>query len=229
MFRVFIGFDRRYPVIAHVAAYSIRKHATMPVHIQFLELDYLKNVYGFERVPDDPNKPASTEFAYSRFLVPRLCDYTGTALFLDSDMLCLADMRELAELDMGSYAVRCVKHEYDPTPVVKMYGAAQQSYPRKNWSSLMLMDCAKLHCWTKMAVERNAGAWLHRFEPIHDALLGDIDKSWNDLDNFTPGVTKMIHFTSGMECHDPKYKDAPGMDLWRQYHQEMLDKYTRNQ
>lgn len=229
MFRIFIGFDRHYPSLSHVAAYSIRKHTTIPVHIQFLELDYLRNVYGFNRVPDDPNKPASTEFAYSRFLVPRLCDYQGTALFMDSDMLCLADMKELAELEMRSLSLRCTQHDYDPMPGVKMHGALQQPYPRKNWSSFMLLNCEKLRAWTKHAVEQNSGAYLHRFQSVHDSQIGPIDLAWNDLDTYRPGVTKLIHFTSGTELHDPKYRDAPGMDLWRQYRDEMYEKHIRNQ
>mgnify|MGYP001587428601 CR=1 FL=1 len=48
MFRVMIGLDRRYVEMAHVCAFSILKHATIPVNIQFLELGHLKTVYGFK-------------------------------------------------------------------------------------------------------------------------------------------------------------------------------------
>ena len=40
----------------------------------------------------------STEFTYTRFLVPYLCGYQGKAIFIDCDMLCLGD---IAELDRG--------------------------------------------------------------------------------------------------------------------------------
>ena len=38
-------------------------------------------------------------------------------------------------------AVYCVQHDYHPKETIKMDGAAQISYPRKNWSSLMLFNC----------------------------------------------------------------------------------------
>ncbi len=136
MLRIFIGWDSRFPEPADVLRYSLLKHATIPLDIQYLKLDELKL-----RRPHDPL--ASTEFTYSRFLVPHLCGFRGTALFLDNDMLCLGDVREIANLDMRSLTLRVVQHDYQPTNAIKMYGCPQTSYPRKNWSSMMLMNCAE--------------------------------------------------------------------------------------
>jgi len=193
--RIFIGFDSAQAIASQVLEHSIRKHAKRPVNVIHLRLDEMK-ARGFNR-PLDPLQ--STEFTYTRFLVPWLCGYEGTALFMDSDMLALADITELFDLDMGPYALRVVKHEHQPADGIKMGKLAkpQSSYPRKNWSSLMLMDCAKLRCWTKEAAETQSGAWLHRFEPVPDAQIGDIDgRAWNVLDRYDEN-TKLIHYTSG--------------------------------
>src|SRR5207248_1848606 len=81
-------------------------------------------------------------------------------------------------------------------------------YPRKNWSSLMLMNNALLRAWTKEAVETQTGAWLHRFEPIPDEQIGDISTEWYVLDHMT-GPTKLLHDTSGGPwlpgCEDAGY------------------------
>ena len=97
-------------------------------------------------------------------------------------MLCLADIREIAELDMTDYALRVVQHDYSPTATVKMNGAVQTAYPRKNWSSMMLMNCEKLSLWTKDVVETATGAYLHRFQDIPDEQIGELPKTWNTLD-----------------------------------------------
>src|SRR4051812_6145098 len=137
MFRIFIGWDSRFPEPAEVLRYSLLKHSSIPLDIRYLKLNDLK----LNRTHDPL---ASTEFTYSRFLPPYLCNYRGTALFLDNDMLCLADIREIAELDMTDFALRVVKHDYSPSAIVKMNGAVQPPSPKKNWSRMMLINCKKL-------------------------------------------------------------------------------------
>jgi hypothetical protein len=202
--RVFIGWDSREAECAGVLAYSLREHASVPLDIHYLKLSELD----FHR-PQDTLQ--STEFTYSRFLVPHLCGYEGKAVFMDCDMLCLGDIKELDDLDMSPYALRVVKHDYRPTATTKMDGRAQTVYPRKNWSSLMLMNCARLQLWTKEVVESETGAFLHRFQGIDDDLIGDIPDTWNTLD-WMDERTKLIHYTSGgpwfEECKDHPFAEA---------------------
>ena len=68
MLNVFIGYDQRQPVAFQVAAHSIWKHASYPVAITRLQLNQLPI-----------KKTGLTEFTYSRFLVPYLCQFQGTA------------------------------------------------------------------------------------------------------------------------------------------------------
>jgi len=213
MFRIFIGWDTRFPEPAEVLSYSLLKHSSIPLEIRYLKLPEL----ALNRVHDPL---ASTEFTYSRFLVPHLCSFQGRALFLDNDMLCFGDVKELAELDMSEYALRVVQHDYMPTNSVKMYGAVQTSYPRKNWSSMMLMDCAKLKLWTKEVVETQTGAYLHRFQDIPDNMIGEIPKTWNTLD-WMDERTKLIHYTNGGPWFE-QYRDHAHADVWYQARREML-------
>ena len=148
--RIFIGFDSREAECSDVLAYSLRAHSSIPLDIRYLRLAELD----LDR-PGDPLQ--STEFTYTRFLVPHLCGFRGKAVFMDCDMLCLGDIKELDDLDMRGLALRVVKHDHAPTATVKMDGKAQTTYPRKNWSSLMLMNCAGLRLWTKEVVETATG------------------------------------------------------------------------
>jgi hypothetical protein len=212
MFRIFIGWDSRFPEPADVLAYSLRKHSSIPLDIKYLKLNELKMNRSYDPL-------ASTEFTYSRFLPPHLCTFRGTALFLDNDMLCLSDIAEIAALDMKDYALRVVKHEYAPTATVKMDGAVQTSYPRKNWSSMMLMNCEKLTLWTKDVVETATGAYLHRFQDIPDDQIGDLPKTWNTLDTMD-ATTKLIHWTSGGPWFE-QTKNCPHADVWLKARDEM--------
>jgi lipopolysaccharide biosynthesis glycosyltransferase len=208
--RIFIGFDSREAECSDILAYSLRAHSSIPLDIRYLDLRQLD----FDRAHDPLQ---STEFTYTRFLVPHLCDYQGKAIFMDCDMLCLGDIAELDRLDMTDYALRVVQHDYRPSAATKMDGKAQTVYPRKNWSSLMLMNCARLRLWTKEVVETQSGAYLHRFQDIPDEQIGELPKTWNTLD-WMDEHTKLIHYTSGgpwfEECRDHPY-GAVWLD-WRE-------------
>jgi hypothetical protein len=211
--RIFIGWDSRFPEPADVLRHSLLKHASIPLDIRYLKLDELD----LNRV-HDPR--ASTEFTYSRFLVPHLCGFKGKAVFMDNDMLCFSDVRELDDLDMDGLALRVVKHDYQPGNTVKMYGCEQSSYPRKNWSSLMLMNCERLSLWTKEVVATRTGAYLHRFQDIPDEEIGEIPDTWNTLD-WMDDRTKLIHYTNGGPWFEA-YRDHPHAGVWERCRDEMV-------
>ncbi|MFN7819548.1 MAG: hypothetical protein ACK5Q7_08135, partial [Cyanobacteriota bacterium] len=57
--------------------------------------------------------------------------------------LCRGDIAELWDQRDDRYAVLCVQHEHVPNESVKFLGEVQSPYPKKNWSSLMLLNCAR--------------------------------------------------------------------------------------
>jgi len=84
--KIFIGFDPREKRAYDVCKYSIEARASDLVEIQPLKLEALRKHGQYWRTYDAHNgvcydhvdkKPFSTEFAFSRFLVPHLCDYKG--------------------------------------------------------------------------------------------------------------------------------------------------------
>jgi len=91
MLNVYIGYDPNESVAFYTLAHSILRRASIPVSIAPLMRSQLKGVYTRERGPTE-----STEFSLTRFLVPYLSGYAGWSLFMDCDMLCLADVAELA-------------------------------------------------------------------------------------------------------------------------------------
>lgn len=209
---IFVGYESKQHVAFEVLEFSLRHHSSTDLDIRPLRLDHLEREIGFDR-PRDPLQ--STEFTYSRFLVPYLCNYEGRALFMDCDMLCLADINEIFSLDLSSSWVRVVKQSQNVTRSTKMDGQPQMAYPRKNWSSLMLMNCAALTCWSLQAVKEMSGRWLHRFEPIPDEAIGDIAAEWNVLDRYDEH-TRMLHYTDGGPWL-PNCSNHPYGDIWFTY------------
>ena len=139
---VFIGFDRREILPWHVLCHSILARSSKPVSISAVKLSQL---------PLSRPVQGSTEFSISRFMVPWMCGYKGLALFMDCDILVRCDVAELFALHDGS-AVQVVQHDYTPKTQAKFYGNFQRPYPKKNWSSVMLFDCAQCTALTPQYV-----------------------------------------------------------------------------
>ncbi len=106
----------------------------------------------------------------------------------------------------------CVHHDHRPRESWKMDGAQQTVYPRKNWSSLVLYNCAhpKNAVLTPELVNRESGAFLHRFQWLEDAEIGALDESWNWLEGWSAPPSgglppNAIHYTRG----------GPWFDHWR--------------
>jgi len=212
--RVFIGYDSRFPVLFNVAQHSIIRHCSKPVAITPIKLTHLKGVFDRERVAIQ-----STEFSFSRFLTPYLCDFKGWAIFMDNDIVVRTDLAELWALRDERYAVQCVKHDHQPTSHVKFMGEKQTLYNKKNWSSVMLMNCAKCSKLTPEYVNRASGLELHQFKWLEsDALIGALPLQWNFLVEYYKhdNSAKVLHYTEG----GPYYEATRHVDFaeeWFEY------------
>ena len=190
MIRVFIGFDSNEVVAYHVLAHSIMRHASVPVSITPLMLKQLPMTRKRE-------SNQSTEFSFSRFLVPYLCNYEGSAIFMDCDMLCRADIATMQGTPGASVSV--VQHDYQPRPEDKFLGQKQTIYGKKNWSSVMMFDNAQCRALTPEYVNRASGLELHQFKWLEDQQIGSLGKAWNHLvgEYEQNPHAKLVHFTRG--------------------------------
>lgn len=189
-----MGWDSREMVAYHTACHSIIQRASGPVSIAALKQDQLP----LNRTPDPL---ASTEFTYSRFLVPWLCGYEGVALFIDCDVLVDCDIYEIMQHYDPDKAVSCVQHDYTPSTTTKFLGAAQHPYARKNWSSVMLFNNAHPDCknLTPASVSTGTGKYLHRMEWTTE--VGSIPPEYNYLVGEQECESpKIYHYTLGTPC-----------------------------
>ena len=227
--KIYVGYDEREHAAYQVCRHSLIRHASEPVDVRPLKLSSVKRAGWFtrnhylhngQRYDCLDQKPFSTDFSFTRFLVPMLEEYTGWALFLDCDFLVTGDIAELFRDADPTKAIHCVKHHHEPEDGVKMDGQLQTRYRRKNWSSFVLWNCGheangRL---TLDGVNTRPGAWLHAFAWLDDNEIGALPADWNYLvgwDKLPYGeVPRGLHFTSGGPWFEQS-RDVPYADLWR--------------
>lgn len=210
---IYMGYDKRESLAYDVALYSISKRAKEPIIIHGLTLDSVSDILTRPietRINENDQEqlwcpisdaPMTTEFAISRFTVPFL-QKSGWALFMDCDMVCLADIGELFALADNKYAVMCVKHNHNPTEKYHDAGRLQTFYRRKNWSSVVLwnMDHEANKRFTIEDLNKLPGRDLHAFFWLKDEEIGELPQEWNFLVGVNEGMLedqKMLHYTNG--------------------------------
>ena len=229
--RIYIGYDSEQEDASRVCEYSIHKHAKVDVDIVHLKTDTLREQGLYWR-----QDTGSTDFSYSRFLIPHLEDYTGWAIFVDSDFVFTKDIHTLGDdlaqtpnADMMSCFV--IRHApYIPKQEIKFYGKRQEQLPMKNWSSLMFFNCGHEHTkkLTPMLINNQTPKFLHRFEWTKDHIIGMMDVRWNWLVGeygICQGQPWGLHFTNGGPFNNEWGQDYE--DIWLQYYNELTgEDYT---
>ena len=208
--KIFVGWDSREDIAYQVCKQSILDTVSVPVEIIPLKQKELRKQELYWRKTD---KLASTEFTFTRFLLPELTEFTGWALFIDCDFVALDDVAKLFNQTDDRYALMCAQHDYTPKETVKMDGQKQTVYPRKNWSSMMLINCSHR---SNLALNKDLvnspqidGKYLHRFSWLQDEEIGEISHEWNWLVGWyeepKDGTPKFLHYTEGGPWFDEYY------------------------
>ncbi len=210
MIRLMVGFDQREAVAFHTFVQSVINVTSLPVSVMPLVLNALP---GYSETHTD----GSNTFIYSRFLTPYLTNFEGWAIFADGDMICREDLKNLWDLRDDRYAVMVVKHDYQTKAHQKYLGNKNENYPKKNWSSVILWNCAhpKNRNLTPDFVMSKDGKFLHRFSWLDEVDIGEIPKEWNWLTTEYPDnyQAKLLHYTLGTPCFKD-YKTSAMANLW---------------
>mgnify|MGYP001360003155 FL=1 len=218
MINIFIGFDEGEKVSYHILSESIRRQSSVPVSITPL---CLSNLPEFRR---ELQTNQSTEFAFSRFLVPYLSEYKGWSLFLDCDMMFRDDIKNLWDMIDEDKSIMCCKHDYIPKQNVKFRGAKNEAFPKKNWSSFMLMNNQRCKMLTKEYVETASGLELHQFKWTHEENVGELPLEWNWLVgeyNYNKNA-KNVHWTLGGP-YFKDYKNSEYADEWYRLYNDTIE------
>ena len=218
--KIFIGYDPKEAVAFHVLSHSLLERSSKPISIVPINLRNLKNLYSRQH-----DQRQSNEFSFSRFLVPYLCNYVGFGVYMDCDMLALGDISTVLNDIDEKHAVSVVKHDYESKVKVKYLGNKQYSYPRKNWSSFIVWNCAhpSNNAVNPDFIGDADAATLHRFLWLKDEDIGELSVRWNwlvgEYDNPTEDI-KVLHWTLGGPYFDD-YSNTEFSDEWRKEFESM--------
>lgn len=103
MVKVFIGAAANFEDVESQAVieYTLRTKASVPVEITWMQLsrDSASPFSGWK------TSQWATPFSGFRWAIPALCDYTGTAVYFDSDFIIQADIAELLDIPLNGAMV----------------------------------------------------------------------------------------------------------------------------
>jgi hypothetical protein len=221
--KIYCGFDQREAAGFHTFVQSVMDHASVPCAFIPLHKPMLENF--------DGQRDGTNAFIYSRFLVPYLENYRGWAIFADAcDMVVRDDIAKLwalREQFAFNKAVAVVKHDYKTKHPRKYIGTPMEAdnadYPRKNWSSLMLFNCAHSANMrlTPEVVRDSPGSFLHRFQWLSDDQIGELPAEWNALAMEQDlSDASLIHFTCGTPAI-PHYQHCDGAENFHRSYKRM--------
>ena len=207
--KIFIGYETDYPEMFEVCRKSIVRynsnHEIIPLKKSEIS-DYTR-----------PYQGESTEFAFTRFLVPHLCDFEGTALFCDGDFLWLCDPEEVMDYFSDEHTVHVVKHPSFLVKPKKMKNKKNHGYPRKYWSSLMLFNNSKCTELTVDYVNQAPAGALHELRWAKS--IGELPAQYNAMVNYYKFKNpKALHYTDGgpwLNINDDSELTATWMQLYR--------------
>lgn len=216
--RVFVGWDAGEEIAYEVCRASMIETSSRPLSVFPIKQPKMRfNGYYWR----DHDELSSTAFTFTRFLTPFLAHYKGWAVFVDCDFLWRKDISAVMDYANKDRAVLVVKHDYQPKETIKMDGRIQHQYPRKNWSSFMLINCEHEMVrsgLTLKSVNEESGAYLHRIRWASDECIGDLPVEFNYLEGWH---TKKdcpdpagVHFTRGGPWF-PGYQDVEYADEWK--------------
>lgn len=190
--RVFVGSDRTQDLAVKVLEYSIHRHTDAEVVVTSMTPVRLPE-------PEDPRQGSRTLFSFTRFAIPRLCDYQGQAIYMDADMQVFKDIRGLANIPFDGKRVivqQELPEEHQPTE-----GQLGAPARRVKQSSVMLLDCERLDWVPEDIIARLGKEYSYEDLLYHMCVLDEADVGyrvpfvWNSLETYVPGETCLIHYT----------------------------------
>lgn len=178
--RVYVAASEEKLLPVKVLEFSIRRRSSITATVVPLNKTSRVN-----SLPDLISSRIQTSYALQRFLVPEAAAFSGRAIFLESDMQVMGDIRELWCADMAGH---------------KLLSAAPYSGSKlDSLYSVMLLDCSRLH-WeiVKIIDLLNEGQLdyeeLTRGMRIVDSKAALLPPEWNCVEHFVSGTTKLIHY-----------------------------------
>lgn len=112
--RVFVGCDPNNCDLEQmmVLDYSIHKHTSLPVEIVWMQLSRDPDSYWYSNPETSEGWNTTkwdTPFSGFRWAIPEFCNYSGRAIYMDTDVVILSDLAELWEHRIDGQSIVAAK------------------------------------------------------------------------------------------------------------------------
>lgn len=212
--RVLVGSESKTKVPFLVLRHSIISRTSHPVEVT--------EMGDFEPwlIPDSVHQ--ATGFSLRRWLIPEVCNFQGSAIYLDADQIVLGDIAELWSYRELNRTICCCYRADKCSALIA--GVAGAAVPQ---TSVMVINCHKCKPdeWSRERIFdliRSAGkphspSAVKIYQKImHGSLVKDIpfplELRWNEF-NERHNDTKLIHYT--FESTQPWYEPShPLAAIW---------------
>jgi len=196
---VYVGTEVNQWLATKVLEFSIKIRTSASVDVLPL---YEENID--IPLPKDKINHPRTPFSFQRFLIPELCNYTGKAIYLDSDMQVFTDIRDLYERDIKDH------------DIMNVWDVGGDN--RKPQFSVMLLNCKSLQWKIKEIIRLLDSKQLTYENLMHDMAIAkisenEIEREWNSLEHYEEGKTKLIHYTD-MNKQPWLFRNNPNVSVW---------------
>lgn len=205
--RIFIGASPSEWLPARVLEYSLLKNASMSVNCFRLSESKIQM-----RMPKEESNRPRTPFSFQRFMIPELMEYTGRAIYLDSDMLVFKDIKKLWQMPFSGADILCTNALNEQQKAVQF--------------SVMLMDCKSLN-WKLDDLIDGLDKNIYTYESLVHKMVAAkcvaarISPVWNFLDRYVPGSTALLHYTN-MEQQPWLSCKNPAAAVWVEHLREAI-------
>ena len=120
---IYIGYDPREELAFQTLVKSLQDNSKSELNIIKLDQTALRSaglyrrawtqeINSTQKIDLVDNKPFSTDFSFTRFLIPHLNQYDGYAIFMDCDMLVRSDIMEVFEkYSAPVHGLSCIWHQ----------------------------------------------------------------------------------------------------------------------
>jgi len=181
---VFVGTQPEQMLATKLLEYSIKKKTSLKINVQALYKAVESKNIKIPRPVDKSNYPR-TPFSFQRFAIPELSGYTGRSVYVDSDMLVFNDIQELYDMPFNGAEILCAEG---------VDGARRPQF------SVMVLDCDTLK-WNITDIVKGLDNGDYDYKGLMyemkaaKSISQSLPKYWNDLESYTEGKTRLIHFT----------------------------------
>lgn len=196
--RVFIGTEPAQRLACEVLKFSISARCGVPV--EFTEIGSI------DGEAPGPELPQQTGFSFVRWRVPQLVGYVGRAIYMDADIVVTGNIEALW------------KEAIPEDRAVLARPTADDRY----FTSVMLMDCAKLKhwdIWKLLDRVQHEPQWFYHTimwascKSPYRADFAALPKSWNMLDRWD-AQTDALHYTD-LRRQPWRYSGHPSSEIFR--------------